>query len=65
MPKWSSILKSFRWKVPISADVLFIEARTMCVLLCTHKCILNTLHIVTETKTGVYTRTQGLGARIP
>ena len=23
MPRWSSILKSFRWKVPISADVLF------------------------------------------
>ncbi len=36
MPRWSSILKSFRWKVPISADVLFIDARTMCVLLCTH-----------------------------
>ena len=34
MPKWSSILKSFLWKVPISADVRFIDARTICVVLC-------------------------------
>ena len=34
MPKWSSILKSFLWKVPISADVRFIDARTICVALC-------------------------------
>lgn len=37
MPRWSSILKSFRWKVPISADVLLMDASTMWVLLCTHR----------------------------
>ena len=57
MPRWSSILKSFRWKVPISADVLFMEARTICVLLCTHVCMLNTHHIIIEnTGRSEYTR---------
>ena len=33
IPRWSSILNSFRWNLPSSADVLFTDASTTCVLL--------------------------------